>query len=184
MDTTDIHPENAPLILGYDDGSPPVRVKATGTGVGFRVHEVFWVQGSDVDEELHRNPPLLVRFEGGPAGDPLADNVRPGDRIPELGIQTRAGTDADVTSFVQSVETDLPATREPDGPSSIHDEQSDKRPVERRRTGNPGADSAAIADSNEDAFAESFRDPEASGDTYDLDADPPVARPARRIRPR
>lgn len=180
-------PENAPMILGYDDGSAAVLVTSTGYGLGFRLGQVGYIAGSDVDDELSRVPPLLVRYDTTSdvdGSDALLDpgNQRFAELVPELGVQPRIGTDADTAAILNSVDHDPPTgLREPAGPASIHDEQSDKRPPGRTRTVNEStADSAAVADQNAESFDESFRDPET--ETYDLDAPTPTPRRKRTTR--
>lgn len=179
MDTTGLdltYTERAPLIIGDADGSAPVLVTASGYGEGWRLGQVGYVSGTGVEDELNRPQPLLHRLEDGDTvdgSDALLERgaVRTPQYVPELGIQARAGTSADSQAIVASVDPDPPTgLREPSGPASIHDEQSDRRPAARRRTTDqPTFDSAALV-------------PDDDG-TYDLDSDDePAPKRTRRAR--
>ena len=38
--------ESSPLVIGEDDGEPPVQVRATVTIMGLKANSEFWAKGS------------------------------------------------------------------------------------------------------------------------------------------
>lgn len=172
-----IYSEEAPLTLGDDDGKgKPRLVVATGYGYGFRLGQVGYVTGSDVDEALASH--VLVPFdashvpEGATPGVPFGQDpgsMRPAEYVPEMGIKAQLGGSKaiDVNAFQ---DPDNRTVFTPAGPTSVSDDQSDKRPAERRRQSDEHrTDQALVAENAESDL--SARKDQASARPHAVDRD-------------